>query len=65
MRWRSVEKAWRDRRDGWVAEMQAADTDVAVAQGLLELERNTLWSAVSGEWRQLRDPWVAGLEAIE
>ena len=41
MQWQSVEESWRGRRDGWVAEMQAARTSAAVARGLLELETGT------------------------
>jgi hypothetical protein len=64
MTWRSVDAAWRQRRDGWISEMRAASSARAVARGLLELEQITLWTAVDKDWRVLRDPWVAGLQSV-
>jgi uncharacterized caspase-like protein len=56
--WEAVSPEWQARRDGWVRDVQRADSVPALRRLVAELESNILWTAVAPSWRDRRDGWV-------
>ena len=56
--WEAVTPDWRARRDGWVKEVQQANSVPRLAELIKELEANILWSAVTENWKDRRDSWL-------
>ncbi len=61
--WSAVDPRWRGRRNGWIRDLQAADSPREIASLVAELEANILWSAVEGQWRRRRNDWLSELRA--
>jgi hypothetical protein len=62
VKWTAVDKAWRDRRSGWINDCKGATTERAVAGLLLEFESNVRWRAVDDAWKARRESWVSELK---
>jgi len=58
IKWSAVEQKWRNRREGWIQDVQSASDSAGVGALLAELESNIKWEAVDNRWRSRRDSWV-------
>jgi len=56
---------WRERRDAWIAQVDAVRTPAQLAQAVLALEASMGWQAVNESWPGMRDAWVAALRAAD
>lgn len=65
LKWESMSDGWRDRRDAWIAQVNAARTPAQLAQAALALESGMGWQAVNDTWAGQRDAWVASLRAAD
>jgi hypothetical protein len=61
VKWKAVDSAWKNRRNGWVNDCKGATTRAEAANLLLEFEQNVRWQAVDEEWKAISEFFGAGL----
>jgi hypothetical protein len=63
--WNAQTQEWRNRRNAWIAQVNAADNVAQMKGLLLEFEQQIKWDAQYPQWKGQRDGWMQTVNASQ